>query len=170
VDKTILVFAFLIILAGPLFADSDSTGLIAGSNENLILALSNSSGHFDSESNCSIIIYAGTVLTLNYSLMANIGDGRHLYAWTVPDELGVYQILFNCTTLSGENYTAGGSAYVVRKSLKKVIENAVVSEAGYGGVDDIWWNRPEYMLIVGVVVLCLLLVIAKLINYGGKRS
>lgn len=113
----------VIILASSFcFADSDSTGILRGSTEKLSILLTNSTGSFDNSSNCSIsILDSGSTILVDYIEMVNDDRGAYSYSWAVPDDIGTYWMAVNCSTSAKENYTDGGSMFVVDKLLEKKV-------------------------------------------------
>ena len=124
--KTIMIFVALFVLAFACHADSDVTGVLRGSTENLTILLTNSTGTFDALSTCAISILLDNAVKVNYAVMENMGRGAYSYAWSVPDQSGTYWMAVNCSTPSKENYTAGGSMLVVDRLLEKSVARGVV--------------------------------------------
>lgn len=150
----------LMLLATVVYADSDSTGAIAGTTERLVIGLANSTGHFDPGANCSIRILFGSDLSINYSNMSSFGNGNYYYDWLVPSDVGVYNMFFNCTTPSLENYTAGGSVYVVAKPFQKSVAQGIEKYGQEYTTSPLlnWGNsavNKVYIVIAGILIISL---------------
>ena len=161
----------LMLLATAVYADSDSTGAIAGTTERLVIGLANSTGHFDPSANCSIRILFGSDLSVNYSYLSSMGNGNYYYDWSVPSDVGVYNMFFNCTTPANENYTAGGSVYVVTKPFQKSVAQGIEK---YGPqyaptYNPNWWDNNNNK-IVAVALIILMVGFGMYIydNYGAR--
>lgn len=161
--NNLFVFVFVIMIS-MCYADGESTGVISGTTEKIIMGVSNSTGSLDNTSLCSIRILYGDILIINYTDMDNLGGGLYNYTWDVPDDLGVYGFYFNCTTESLENYTYSGSVYVKQRILEKEV---AVGMAKYGEFyqnryindqvnDD--YNIPSWVIVLVVisVFVCLM--------------
>jgi hypothetical protein len=153
-DKAIIGLS-LILLVCSIYADSDITGIYAGTNEPLVFGLSNGTGLFDARANCTLRILYGTSLILNYTNLTNLGGGLYYYNWTVPTDTGAYNMFVNCTTPSSENITGGGGFYVVARAFEKSVANGVsrysVQYSEKYGTN--WWDEPlKWLGIVGFVL------------------
>lgn len=150
-----LIFAVLLLLAGFVLADSDATGVLTGSNEVIPIRISNSTGSWDSNANCTIRL-VGPDSDVS-AKMSNYGDGRYYYSWSVPATLGVYYAYFNCTTLGRENITAGGSFYVVPRLLEKSVAHGVDTYGSrYGNVPaSVVEVNPNWMPYVAIFAVAL---------------
>jgi len=107
------------------YADSDHTGLLRGSTETFTITLTNSTGVYEPQANCSARILQDMVLIVNYTEMSNLGEGLYSYTWDVPESEGLYYFLVNCTTLNNENYTAGGTVFVKNRLFEKEVGRSV---------------------------------------------
>jgi hypothetical protein len=122
----LLVACMVLIMCGFAFADSDAIGVLAGTQEQLSLALYNSTGGLDSSGSCSVAILDKSTVIVNSVSMTNNGDGFYSYNWSVPDTSGTYRILMNCTTSEDINYSAGGALYVSPRSFEKTVARGIV--------------------------------------------
>lgn len=125
--KMVIALAFL-ILSVSCFASSDLTGVQVGQVERLIIGLSNSSGLFEPNANCSILMYKDGAVVVGSTLMGNMGSGNYDYNWT-PSVVGYYVVRVNCTTWKVENYTAGGTVFVRSRLFERSV---AYGEAQYG--------------------------------------
>jgi hypothetical protein len=153
-DNLVCVLAVM-LLASFAFADCDSTGCVAGSSQNIEIALSNVSGLFNSNANCTMRMWdSANVSVLNVGMISQ-GDGRFYYGWTVPNEPGSYTVLFNCTDSLKANYTNGGSIFVVSRSFEKAVAHgeatySVRYENPVAAAEQ--QNHDIIMLVVGVLL------------------
>jgi len=150
----------LILLAIGAFADSDVTGAIAGTQERVVMSVANSSGLFDNSSNCMVKILYGITLSLDWTNLTNANYGQYYFDWSVPQDIGVYNFVFNCTTPGGENYTAAGSVNVVKRNFEKAVATGVskysaqYSEDRY---DTAWWQSEWIQPLTFMVIASLIL-------------
>ena len=144
-------FLAVMLLASFAFADCDSTGCVAGSIQNVEIALSNVSGLFNSNANCTMRMWDSVNVSILNVKMLSHGDGRFYYGWTVPSEPGSYTILFNCTDSLKANYTNGGSIFVVPRSFEKAVAHGEVTYSDrYSSPEAKAEQQNQAILMLGV--------------------
>lgn len=111
------------------FSYSYENSFLAGETTNIFISVSNNDGNFDSSFNCSLRMFFDTNQVFACQSMENLGDGRYYCELKIPDEVGIYYFLVNCSN-SNENHSVSGYVNVVEKSLGEEVSKNVSENLG----------------------------------------
>jgi hypothetical protein len=158
-EKIILVLA-IIALISVSFADSDATGILAGSTEKIEFSYTNSTGVFDKTGVCALKIFDSLNNTIvNVATLSSNADGRFYYSWVVPNAPGIYSTYVNCTNPSKDNATFGGGFFVVSRQFEKAVAHAEIAYSdryaslGTGTESKVFgWSEFIAVFIIAFVV------------------